>query len=142
MLQVGQRLPIRLRFPIVARSLLRCSTIKNGSRPSGNEKNIRPGIHLTLVPLKALCATPLLMALASSLPGIEVCFRLVQACPAACVCRPATRSILDVRPSGRAPAQVGNEKKVRPGIHLTPCPNESPLRKTSSDGIGIVIAGD
>ncbi len=36
----------------------------------------------------------------------------------------------------------GNEKNVRPGIHMTLFPNDSPLRKTSSDGIAIVTAGE
>ncbi len=31
---------------------------------------------------------------------------------------------------------------AQPGIHLTPRLNESPLRETSSGGIGIDIAGD
>ncbi len=65
----------------------------------GNEKRVRPGIHLTLVPMEALCAKPLRITQASSLPGIEVCFRLVKTCPAVCVFQPTFGRFFIVRPS-------------------------------------------
>ena len=94
------------------RSLLRCSTIKNGSRPGGNENNVQPRIHMTLF---VLVQNLFLVALASSLPGLEFASgwsKFVQRR----AFNPPFGHTIDVRPSRMGPAQVGNAKDVRKGF--------------------------
>ncbi len=59
-----------------------CKTLELLGRPAIEPWRLPVVAHLPQallpVPMKALCAKPLLMALASSLPGIEVCFGLVK----------------------------------------------------------------
>ncbi len=75
------------------------------------------------ISMKALGAKPLLVAMASTLPGIQVWFRLVKTCSAACASQPTF---------GRCSAEEwcppgGRWGNVHPRIHPTPHANGGPF---------------
>ena len=96
-----------MRFPTGARSFLRRWIIKNGFHASGTCESCltRDSSDLRLEESRLRQTTSDGAGIA--IAEIEVCFRLVQACPATCVIQPSLGRFLDVRPPRRPPPQWG-----------------------------------